>query len=223
MQLPLSGLVRRVLLLEGETDASYVQTASGKRVIKYDGITGITSLASNLSETQRTTFRNLLNLRPVDDLVKYDDDILAACSAQKINPALFKALALMESQLGKQMTTGGGGSARGFIHMTQSTYLPYAGNVGVKAADMDALMLDPKRSIPVCAMHLKYLIDKFKTPEAVAFSVKNGEYKISKIKSGPDGSRKASTEISNSDYTQITLALRALFNKDGAFPVGKDL
>lgn len=219
----LASLVRYILLTE--SSPAFVQTVNKKPSIKYDKIPGIQSIESRLSATQRQNLRGLLEFRPIEDLNRYDQEILSGCTSANVNPALFKALGLMESQLGKLMSSGGS-SARGFIHMTRSTYLPYADKVGVREQDMDKLMLDPAGSIPVCALHLRYLVDKFHTPERVAYSVKNGEYKISKLTAGMKGSaadQKVSSEISDSDYTQICLALRQLFSTSGPLQVGIDL
>lgn len=216
-------IVREILLAEA-SGSSHIQTRNGKPALKFDGISGISAIVSQLTEPQRQSMRGLLNLMYVEDFVRYDRDILAASSSVGINPALFKALGLMESALGKKMQSTGS-TARGFIHMTQGTYQDFARKMGIPLAGLDDRMLDPSGSIPICAGYIKYLVDKFKTPERVIFSVKNGEYKIGKISgegTPPDAAQKrVSAAISDSDYTQITLALRALFGASGPLPVGR--
>ena len=219
-------IVRLVLLLEADASGNppFVQDSNGVRALKFTGIPNIVAYTAGLNSVERENLRGLLNLKPVAEITQYDQDIIAACSAARVNPALFKALGLMESDLGKNMETGQAGqTAKGFIHMTASTYRPYATKIGARETEMDAIMRDPRKSIPVCAMHLRYLVDKFSTPERVAFSVKNGEYKLSNLAAGLKGDaaqKKVSSALSDSSYTKIALILREMFSTSGPLPVG---
>lgn len=235
----LTAIVRSVLLAEGddktakdpkdEEKPTFVQSSKNGPALKYDGIPGIRSYEKRLTATQRDSLRVLLNLRTVQNFTQYDDDILAAASAANVNPALLKALGLLESSLGERMTVpSDDGTARGFIHMTMGTYTDFAKKMGIPTQGLDSLMEDPRRSLPICAAYLRYLVDKFRTPDRVAFSVKNGEYKIGKIgdeakKSKQDAAKKVGSALSNSDYTQIALVLREMFGPTGAIPVGTEL
>ena len=155
-----------------------------------------------------------------DTLSRHDSLIISESAKHGVNPALIKAMGLLESKLGNVMT--GEGTQAGFIHMTRATYKSYFPE-GTSDEEMARVMSSPEESLPICVAHVKHLIEKFKTPELVIFAVKNGEYKISKETKGAENPEaKKKSMIADSDYTQASLALRKLFAKDGPMPVGGD-
>jgi hypothetical protein len=109
--------------------------------------------------------------------------------------------------------------------MTRGTYSDYF-DESVGFEERERIMLSPEESIPICARHVRHLIDELKTPEAVIFAVKNGENKTSKATQGlsaKDAAEKKTSMYRDSDYTQAALALRQLFGKDGPMPVGSGI
>jgi hypothetical protein len=211
-------IARHVLLTEGVHSSWWTNNTPERKLVfdkmsSYFSKVGLSPSDIEFLKPRLDTFRH-------SDLSRYDGLILKECKQVGINPALFKAMALLESSLGQAIK--GQKTQKGFIHMTRDTYVPYFPG-GTPAEEIERVMLSPEESIPVCARHVKYLIEKFKTPGAVIFSVKNGENKLSKMTQGMDSKTSAEKKeslISDSSYTQASLALRKLFSTDGPMPVG---
>ncbi len=147
------------------------------------------------------------------DLHRYDPQIGDACDRVGIKPETFKALALLESGMGKKMKSiDPDSTAVGIIHMTRPTYREYFPD-GWGDDEMEAFMMDPVKSIDVAADHLKFLSDKFnKSAEKIAYAVRHGVNKLGK-ETGKD--RSAASVLSDSTYTQVFKALRLVFTPGG--------
>jgi hypothetical protein len=218
MRSQLTSLVRAVLLTESQT-VSFWDSEGPDRKLVFDKMRsyfkglGLSSSTIDFLDKRLDTLRHGV-------LSQYDEKIIEESKSVGINPALFKALALLESKIGQEMK--GKDTQKGFIHMTLDTYAPYF-PAGTSPEEIERVMLSPEESLPVCARHVKHLIEKFKAPGAVIFSVKNGEYKLSKATKGMAAKQRAARKeslISDSTYTQAALALRRLFSPDGPLPVG---
>ena len=157
----------------------------------------------------------LLGSKTANDLHRYDVQIGDECDRVGIKNETFRALALLESGMGKKMKSDDPKtSAAGIIHMTRDTYRPYFPD-GWGDDEMDEYMLDPVKSIGVAADHLKFLSDKFGgNPDRIAYAVRHGVNKMGKM-TGKD--RSVSSVLSDSTYTQVFKALRLLFTPGGPY------
>jgi hypothetical protein len=218
----LHDLVRTVVLAEAGGGSGFWVKSGSRRILDFPKLRPYfmrlsprpTGGAMTMLEEQLHTFEH-------DAFYQYDSLIIQACSDVGIKPSLFKAMALLESKLGARMK--GEDSQKGFIHMTRATYSGYF-DESVGFEERERIMLSPEESIPVCARHVRHLIDELKTPEAVIFAVKNGEFKTAKATKGlsaKDAAEKKTSMYRDSDYTQASLALRQMFGKDGLMPVGR--
>lgn len=214
-------IIRQFVLLES-VDKQGFWVKSGSRMILdfpkmrsyFAGLSPRpTGGAMEMLEGQLHTFEH-------DAFYQYDSAIIQACADVGIKASLFKAMGLLESKLGERMK--GKDTQKGFIHMTRGTYSGYF-DESVGFEERERIMLSPEESIPVCARHVRHLIDELKSPEAVIFAVKNGENKTANATKGlssKDASERKTSMYRDSDYTQASLALRQLFGKDGPMPVG---
>ena len=209
--------ITRSVLLNEAPQTNFWDKSGEKRILsfpkmkRYFTSLGVKGSALGLLEKRLHTMSE-------DVLGLYDSLIISESSKQGVNPALIKAMGLLESKLGRVMT--GEDTQAGFIHMTRATYKSYFPD-GTSVEEMVRVMESPEESLPICVAHVKHLIDVHRSPEAVIFSVKNGEYKLSKAtKDAENPEAKKKSLISDSDYTQAALALRKLFAKDGPMPVG---
>jgi len=217
----LHDLVRKVVLAESGVGAGFWVKSGTGRILSFKKMKPyLQSLDVGLTQKDLDFLEPRLDFFRYDDFVKYDQLIIQECAKERVNPALFKAMGLLESGLGRSMK--GDDSQKGFIHMTRDTYDSYfSDDVGYN--EREETMLSPERSMPICVRHVKYLIDKFKVPEEIIFAVKNGENKVSKSIKGMEkekADKLKTSMIDNSKYTQAALALRQAFSKSGPLPVG---
>ena len=214
----LQSITRSVLLTESSS-TGFWDKSGNKRILSFPKMKQYFLSLGVKGDTLDLLERRLHTMS--DETLKRHDSLIVSESAkQGVNPALIKAMGLLESKLGNVMN--GEGTQAGFIHMTRATYKPYFPE-GTSDKEMARVMSSPEESLPICIAHVKHLIEKFKTPELVIFAVKNGEYKISKETKGEENPEaKKKSMIADSDYTQASLALRKLFAKDGPMPVGGD-
>jgi hypothetical protein len=217
----LRDLARAAVLEEGSIGSSFWVKSGSGRILSFEKMKPyLVSLDVGLKPGDLELLKIRLDFFRHEDFVKYDKLIIRECSAESVNPALFKAMGLLESSLGRMMK--GDGSQKGFIHMTRDTYDSYFSD-DVSYNEREETMLSPERSMPICVRHVKYLIDKFKVPEEIIFAVKNGENKVSKSIKGlekEEADKLKTSMIDNSKYTQAALALRQAFAKSGPLPVG---
>ena len=212
----LHAITRSILLTESSSTGFWDKSGS-RRILSFPKMKQY-FIGLGLNDAALKFLEKRLHTLSEDELKRYDGLIISESAKHGVNPALIKAMGLLESKLGQVMK--GEKTQAGFIHMTQGTYKPYFPE-GTSIPEMERAMLSPEESLPICVAHVKHLIEKFKTAELVIFSVKNGENKIEKeTKGAANPEEKKRSLVADSDYTQAALALRKLFAKDGPLPVG---